>query len=172
MEGAHSPLFLNLHHGRPARALPRKLTTFEQAEIRFAFDRLVAANGAAAVTPHQLKIALRALGFPVKKAQVSQLLRENGLSDTTPLDFDTFQELIAAKIGERTPAEELHRAFQLFDIEGRGGITPQNLAAIARQLNIAVEPEELEDMVAEFDANGDGIISEAEFRDIMAAEQQ
>jgi len=50
-------------------------------------------------------VALRALGFPVKKADVLELLRhhtmvEEGQSDK--LDYDTFRAAVAEKLSERT----------------------------------------------------------------------
>jgi Ca2+-binding EF-hand superfamily protein len=40
---------------------------------------------------------------------------------------------------------------------------------IAKQLQCDIEPEELKDMIAEFDRDGDGAISEEEFRAIVAS---
>ena len=166
METSHSPLFLHLH-GRTQRQAPRKLTQEEVAEIRYAFEKLAADN--ATVQAHHLKIALRAMGFPVKKADVHQLMRDHGCSAQDVLDLSMFQELIGSKVCERTPGEDLKRAFQLFDLTGSGRITARDLALIAKQLKVDIEAEEINDMINEFDTDGDGSISQEDFRKIMEA---
>lgn len=74
------------------------------------------------------------------------------------------------KLQERSPQDEARRAFQLFDLQQSGRITLRDLQAIARQLQCDVEPQELEDMIAEFDQDGDGAINEEEFRAIISAQ--
>ncbi|KIZ07528.1 hypothetical protein MNEG_0417 [Monoraphidium neglectum] len=96
-----------------------------EGEVAYAFDRLSEGQDGE-VTPRQLKIALRAMGFPVKKADVRSLLRDAGLDAALPLCFDSFRE-------------------------------------------VDITPDELHDMVVEFDADGDGLISEGEFAAILAA---
>ena len=51
------------------------------------------------------QVALRALGFPVKKADVLDLLRKQAVdeSQTDKLDFETFKAAVAEKLSERTP---------------------------------------------------------------------
>ncbi|GBF93442.1 centrin [Raphidocelis subcapitata] len=162
---AGSPLFQRtpLPRSRPPR---RRLTEGEAGEIAYAFERLAEGQDGF-VTPRQLKVALRAMGFPVRKSDVRGLLRDAGLDAAAPLDEASFTELCAAQLLSRGQDEELARAFGLFDISGGGRITAADLRAVARQLGVEVAPEELEDMVAEFDGDGDGGIDAAEFAAIM-----
>ncbi len=169
--GGSIPLFgpLSAAAALRARAPPRKLSDDEAGEIEYAFDRLSEGQGDE-VTPRQLKIALRAMGFPLKKADVRELLRNAGLNSAAPLGRAAFHEVCAAQLLTRGTDEEVARAFQLFDIEGTGRVGPNELRAIARQLQVeGVTVDELRDMVDEFDADGDGLINEAEFAAIMAA---
>lgn len=52
--------------------------------MAYAFERL-SEGQQGEVTPRQLKVALRAMGFPVKKADVRSLLRDAGLDANAPL---------------------------------------------------------------------------------------
>jgi centrin-3 len=166
MQTGHSPLFLHLS-GRTQRQAPRKLTQEEIGEIHYAFEKL--AGESSTVQAHHLKIALRAMGFPVKKADVHQLMRDHSYSAQDALDLRAFQELLGAKVCERTPGEDLKRAFQLFDLTGSGRVTARDLALIAKQLKVDIEAEEINDMISEFDTDKDGSISQDDFRKIMEA---
>jgi len=165
-----SPLFPNTV-GRVSRAPLRKLSEDEAGEVDYAFDRLSEGQDGEVreVTPRQLKIALRAMGFPVKKVDVRELLRDAGLDATAPLDLAAFREVCATKLLTRTPSDEVARAFQLFDIDGAGRIGQNELRAIAKQLQVDITLDELRDMIDEFDGDGDGFIDSAEFAAIMAA---
>jgi centrin-3 len=117
----------------------------------------------------QVKVALRAMGFPVRKAEVRELLRDAGLDAAAPLGRGAFAEVCAAKLLERRPEDDAARAFRLFDVSGLGRLGRDELRAVARQLGVDVAPEELDAMVAEFDTDGDGFISPSEFDAVMRA---
>lgn len=151
--------------GRTTPARRRHRTPRAQAEIAYAFEKLAAGEGV--VAARHVKVALRAMGFPVKKSDVAELLAEHGHEPDAALDWPAFSELVSSKVTERTPQDEVRRAFQLFDLTGSGRISLADLSAIARQLQCGIEPAELADMIGEFDADGDGCIDEAEFRAIV-----
>lgn len=161
--GLPTPLF-------QARTRPpkRPLTKEEDDVILFAFETLDAEHGGW-VTPKQLKVALRALGFGVKKADVLELLRKHGEEDSDKLAFHTFRELVADKLQERTVQDEYRRAFSLFDNTGMGAIDFPSLKKIVKTLNLSIDDGELKDMIHEFDTDKDGAISLDEFLAIMNA---
>jgi len=119
----------------------RKLTQDEEQEVKFAFERL--AGSSSTVTARHLKVALRAVGFPVKKGEVRQLLRDNGYPEDGPLAFDSFKDVMSSKMVERSPEDELKRAFALFDLGNTGKITVKDLTLIAKQLNCQLDPAEI-----------------------------
>lgn len=107
----------------------------------------------------------------VKKADVHDLLREHGLAEDAGLDYQSFCDVMSSKLVERAPQDEVRRAFQLFDLNHTGKITLKDLALIAKQLQCEIEPEQLKDMISEFDKDGDGAINEEEFRAIVAPQE-
>ena len=128
---------------------------------------------------HELKVAMKALGFDLPKQEILQILNQHGTvqsqqgknnnintSTAQPrrlLSFATFQNLTAARIVTRNPEDEINRAFELFDEGGKGRITLQDLTRVARELGEGLSHDELVAMIEEFDMDGDGAIGREEF---------
>jgi Ca2+-binding EF-hand superfamily protein len=75
-----------------------------------------------------------------------------------------FQQLAARKILERDPREEIDRAFDLFDADGKGWIVLEDLKRVARELGeTGLEEEELRAMIEEFDLDGSGGVGREAF---------
>lgn len=110
---------------------------------------------------------MRALGFEVKKPEVTSIMREYDRHDTGRLEFADFLEVMTHKIADRDPNEEIFKAFQLFDDDGTGFISVKNLRRVARELGEHLSDEELRAMIEEFDRDRDGQISKTEFLNIM-----
>lgn len=233
-----SPLFNKVHQRIHNSRQPRQLSEDEQAEIAYAWDKL--SEGQQEVAARHVKIALRAMGFQVNKADVAELLQQHGLPPDAGIPWLAFQEVrdrdvdvdckllvvswhsasslsnvasnnkvhekerallqdsrphprqpctlpvmpavhgccllhllsrqvLTSKLIERSPQDDIKRAFHLFDLQQSGHITVKELSLIARQLQVDIEPQELQDMIAEFDRDGDGAINEEEFKAIVAA---
>jgi centrin-3 len=141
---------------------------------------------------HELKVAMKALGFDLPKQEILSILQQHGVPTTSSqsaqnqkapardsaraaaasayppparplLSFASFQTLMAQRILARDPQEEIIRAFELFDEGGKGRITLQDLQRVARELGETLGNDELVAMIEEFDLDGDNAISREEF---------
>jgi centrin-3 len=112
---------------------------------------------------------MRALGFDVKKEEIQRLMAEYDREGTGEISEADFMEILTAKIATRDPAEEMMKAFRLFDDDGTGRISLKNLRRVAKELGENISDEELAAMIEEFDKDGDGEIDEAEFAAILSA---
>ena len=66
-------------------------------------------------------------------------------------------------IAQRDPRDEILRAFDLFDTDGKGVISLEDLRRVARELGEGLEEEELVAMIEEFDLEGKGGVGREEF---------
>ncbi|KAG1678512.1 hypothetical protein FOA52_014545 [Chlamydomonas sp. UWO 241] len=160
-----TPLFLA---PRPEPA-PGPRTVLNQGELealQHAFSTLDS-DQTGFVTRRQIKVALRAMGFPAEKADVADALMRSGAPDAEAIDFGVFQRVVGERLLARTPQEEMLRAFQLFDVHGAGKIDAFTLRRVTKSLGMDISEEELSDMITEFDLDKDGMISQAEFMNVM-----
>ncbi|KAM9820315.1 centrin-3 [Neosynchiropus ocellatus] len=144
----------------------RELTEEQKLEIREAFD-LFDSDKDQEIDYHELKVAMRALGFEVKKVDVLNILKDYDCQGTGKISFQDFSEVVSERIVERDPREEILKAFKLFDDDESGRISLRNLRRVARELGEEVSEEELRSMIDEFDTDGDGQINLEEFVSIM-----
>ncbi|EXJ65714.1 uncharacterized protein A1O5_11242 [Cladophialophora psammophila CBS 110553] len=131
---------------------------------------------------HEVRVAMRSLGFSVPKPEVAQIMQSQGVpkpqfkrgppvkgqqtyhSSQLLLPQNAFQRIAAQKIFERDPTEEVERALQLFDPDQRGYIEVDDIRRVARELGeTGLEDEEIQAMVEEFDYDGTGSVAKEAF---------
>lgn len=156
--------FANKKTRRPTTA--PGLSADQEAEVKESFE-LFDMDKDGRLDYHELKVAMRALGFDLKKAEVLKILRDAS-TDQTFIGFEGFHRTMEKMILARDPMDELRRAFRLFDEDGTGRISLRNLKKVARDLGEGLGEDELQAMIDEFDLDGDNEISEQEFISIMA----
>lgn len=141
---------------------------------------------------HELRVAMRALGFSLPKQEIVQILMQSGVArpspyaqrpnpSTRPLDtppahrlisLAAFQQLAAQRIQDRDPTEEINRAFDLFDIDRKNYINMEDLRRVAGELGeTGLEEDELAAMIEEFDLEGLGGVSRESFQSICLHSQ-
>jgi centrin-3 len=152
--------------GQQQRAAPinkrkqrQELSDEQKQEIKEAFD-LFDTDKTGTIDYHELKVAMRALGFDVKKQEVLNLMKEYDREGCGQIEYHDFLEIMTQKITERDPVEEILKAFKLFDEDNTGRISLRNLRRVARELGESLSDDELQAMIDEFDKDNDGEISE------------
>lgn len=140
-------------HSRP------ELSDEQKQEIKEAFE-LFDTDKDRCLDYHELKVAMRALGFDLKKAEVLKILRDHDKTGHGLMEFDDFAKIskssenyifailpyncpVSERILARDPLDEIKRAFQLFDDDNTGKISLRNLRRVARDLGDKLDDEEL-----------------------------
>ncbi|KAG7476905.1 centrin-3 [Megalops cyprinoides] len=154
---------------RTKRKKRRELTEEQKQEVKEAFE-LFDTDKDKEIDYHELKVAMRALGFDVKKAEVLKILKEYDREGRGKITFEDFSEVVTDRILDRDPREEILKAFKLFDDDDSGKISLRNLRRVARELGENMSDDELRAMIDEFDTDGDGEISQEEFISIMTGD--
>merc|ERR1712028_321117 len=82
------------------------------------------------------------------------------------IDFDEFLDMMCARVNKDNP-EDIKKIFRLFDDDSTGKISLKNLRRVAHELGEDLSDEQLRDMIARADMDGDGEINEEEFIRVM-----
>ncbi|XP_058978497.1 alpha-actinin A [Musca domestica] len=77
-------------------------------------------------------------------------------------------EAAGGRIISKSQMREFREAFRLFDKDGDGCITKEELGTVMRSLGQFARVEELQEMLQEIDVDGDGNVSFEEFVDILS----
>lgn len=150
-----------------------------RSEIKEAFTSI--SKDGNYIDASELKFAMRALGFEPKKEEIKKILNsiekeastvQSSSSSSCPpvtgkVSLEQFVLVMARKFEEKGTREEIMKAFSLFDADNTGRITFENLKAVAAELGEAIDDQELEEMIAEADRDGDGGVDREEFFRIM-----
>eukprot|EP00761_Pharyngomonas_kirbyi_P003552 gb/GECH01003556.1/.p1 GENE.gb/GECH01003556.1/~~gb/GECH01003556.1/.p1 ORF type:complete len:163 (+),score=66.64 gb/GECH01003556.1/:1-489(+) len=144
----------------------KELTPEQKQEIKEAFD-LFDTDGSGYIDAKELKVAMRALGFEHKKEEVKKWIAEIDKDGKGVIGFEEFEQFMAEKMATRDTREEILKAFKLFDCDGTGKISFNNLKRISKELGENLTEDEIKEMIEEADRDGDGEINEEEFLRIM-----
>merc|ERR1719240_2309166 len=110
---------------------------------------------------------MRALGFEPKQEEIDKMVRDVDDDVSGSVDFPEFLDMMAHKILNRGPVEEINKAFKLFYDDNPGKVTFKNLKREAKELGERLTDEELQEMIDEADRDGDGEVNNDEFQRIM-----
>lgn len=96
----------------------------------------------------ELKAAMRALGFQVKKEEIRKMILDVDNDGSGSVDFNEFLEMMQGKMGEKDTREEINKVFKLYDNDNTGKISIHNLRRVAKELGENMTDEELQVGVA------------------------
>lgn len=110
---------------------------------------------------------MQSLGFEAKNATIYQMIGDIDKDGSGSIDFEEFLDMMTAKMSDKDSREDINKVFNLFDDDGSGKITLNNLQRVAKELGETMTEAELMEMIERADNDGDGEISPDEFYTIM-----
>ena len=120
------------------------LTEEQIEEIREAFN-LFDTDHSGSIDYRELKAAMRALGFEVKKEELRKMITDIDADGSGQIEFPEFLEMMTGKMGEKDTKEEILKVFKLFDDDNTGKISFKNLKRVAKELGENMTEEELQE---------------------------
>lgn len=111
---------------------------------------------------------MQSLGQSATEEDLRQMIREVDADDSGTIDFAEFLTLMARKIKTTDSEAEIVEAFKVFDKDGSGKISADELRQVMHNLGEKLSDQEVEDMIKEADTNGDGVSSFSRFNSTFA----
>ena len=147
--------------------MARRLTDKQRAEIADLFD-LYDEDESGTIDISELPTLLRALGFTPTNAFCEQLMRKYDANADGTLGLEEFMTLVATEPLPGTATEaELLRVFKLFDLDGNGTVSSDELVSAMTARGEPISLDEARAMVARVDTDGDRELNFAEFAAMM-----
>ncbi|RHY17208.1 hypothetical protein DYB28_010098 [Aphanomyces astaci] len=118
----------------------------QMEEIKEAFS-LFDTDGSGSIDARELKAAMRALGFQVKKAEVRKMIADIDKDENGTIEFENFVEMMTSRMvnASRDTKEEVAKIFQLFDDDNvRDTISFKNLKRVCTELGENLTDEEMQ----------------------------
>ncbi|KAJ3123441.1 calmodulin-like 3 [Physocladia obscura] len=152
-----------------AKTFPKthNFTDQEISDFRQAFT-MFDKDGDNHITPAELALVMRQFGLDATDGEVHDLVAEIDVDGNGAIEFDEFIDLMARKMREVDSEEELRSAFKVFDEDGNGFISAQELRHVMASMGENLSDGDIAAMLNDYDVNGDGQIDYNEFLAMMA----
>ncbi|XP_013421070.1 calmodulin-A [Lingula anatina] len=136
----------------------------ELAEFKEAFG-LFDKDGDGRITSAELGTVMRSLGQNPTDDDLRDMVNEVDADGNGTIDFDEFIKMMSKS--KQSSKEELLQAFRLFDKDGNGFISAEELRNVMASLGEKLTDEEIKQMIQEADVDGDGQVNYEEFVRMM-----
>ncbi|KAL3751171.1 hypothetical protein ACJRO7_012052 [Eucalyptus globulus] len=149
--------------GSRSSSMGRRSQIEELEQVFRKFD----ANGDGKISASELGSIMSSLGHPETEEELAKMVREVDSDGDGFIDFDEFVELNTKGVDPAEAMENLRDAFSVYDIDGDGSITAEELHKVMRSLGEENSLAECRKMIGGVDSDGDGMISFEEFKVMM-----
>merc|ERR1712106_909380 len=122
------------------------------------------------ITTDELGKILRTHSFNPSEEDLKDMIKNVDKNSNGAIDFNEFIEMMI-KQGTNADEDTAH-AFKVFDRDGDGLITAEELRLTMNNLGEPLTEEEVRAMITEADLDGDGKINFSEFTNLMATKMK
>lgn len=138
------------------------MTQEQIEEFREAFS-LFDEEGNGLISNKLLITVLRALGNNPTEEEVEFMIKEVDEDASGTIEFDEFLQMMANKMDSVNYEKVIWEAFKVYDRDGNGLISVAELRYVLTTQGPKLSHEEVDDIIAEADMDGDGHINYYEF---------
>jgi len=146
----------------------KDLTEEQVAEFKEAFA-IFDKDGDGTVTSTEIKEVMKSLGQNPTDLELQEMIEEVDEDGNGSIEFDEFLVMMAKKMKENeSNCADVEAAFKVFDVDGDGFISAEELKSVMATLGETLTQEEIEEMIREADEDGDGKVCYEEFAKMMS----
>ena len=145
------------------------LTEEQIADFKEAFS-LFDKDGSGTITTKELGSVMTSLGQNPTEAELQDMINEVDVDGDGTIDFKEFLLMMVDRFKDANAEEDVKEAFRVFDRDGNGFISADELRYVMTNLGEKLSDEEVMEMIREADIDGDGQINYEEFVTMMTSE--
>lgn len=140
----------------------------DQAELDRVFQ-MFDHNGDGRISKKELNDSLENLGIYIPDAELTQMIERIDVNGDGCVDIDEFGALYKSIMEEKDEEEDMKEAFNVFDQNGDGFITFDELKSVLGSLGLKQgrTVEDCKRMIMKVDVDGDGMVDYKEFKQMM-----
>jgi len=143
------------------------LTETQIGEIQNAYNAIdTDADGIIATS--DLGSLLRLLGQNPTDAELQDMINEVDADGSGSIKFPEFLWMMAKKASDLAAEDDIREAFRVFDRDGNGHISKEEMKAVMMNIGETVTDEECQQFILDADLDGDGKINYEEFYNMMS----
>lgn len=141
-------------------------STSQMEELQQVFKKFDV-NGDGKISATELGCIIRSLGQSPTEEDLMKMVKVVDKDGDGFINLNEFIELNTKDVGSDEALQSLKEAFSVFDMDGNGSITAEELHKVLRGLGEECSVAECRKMISGVDVDGDGMISFDEFKVMM-----
>ncbi|CAA3009469.1 calmodulin 3 [Olea europaea subsp. europaea] len=147
---------------------PRIRRRMDAAELKMVF-KMFDVNGNGRITKKELNDSLEKMGIFITDKELTQMIEKIDVNADGCVDIDEFDALYQKIMSEKDEDEDMRDAFNVFDQNGDGFITVDELKTVLVSLGLKQRrtAEDCKIMIMKVDVDGDGVVNFSEFNQMM-----
>ncbi|KAL4348387.1 hypothetical protein GQ457_17G014480 [Hibiscus cannabinus] len=157
--------------GLPLFQSPMRTPTqgqFQLQELEQVFKKFDA-NGDGKISSSELGSIMGSLGQQLSDEELQKMVKEVDADGDGFIDFQEFVELNTKGVDSNEALENLKEAFSVYDLDGNGSISAEELHQVLQSLGDECSIAECRKMISGVDKDGNGLIDFEEFQLMMMA---
>eukprot|EP00658_Telonema_sp_P-2_P082621 TRINITY_DN8766_c0_g3_i2.p1 TRINITY_DN8766_c0_g3~~TRINITY_DN8766_c0_g3_i2.p1 ORF type:complete len:157 (-),score=53.82 TRINITY_DN8766_c0_g3_i2:379-849(-) len=137
--------------------------TSEQIDVFTEAFKMFDKDGSGRVDVHEFREVFESLGMDPTDSEMQMMLMDVDKDGSGDIDIDEFLSAMKSKYRDTEAAELIENAFDVFDTDGSGSLSCQEMEDILKNMGDHMEMPMIRRLVAAADSNKNGTVELDEF---------